>query len=109
TNPIGVLVLLLRGIKWVAVRTPAAVSLAFPAIVSGIGNAGYTLAMFVAGVFIHVHSERRTLCFVDATLGAALGYSFGSAIIGAVAGAVLGVVNYELISVRWLKLASASN
>jgi len=58
---------------------------------------------FFVRVFIYVHSERRTLCFVDATLGAGIGFFFGSAIIGAIAGAVLGAVNYELISVRWLK------
>ncbi len=58
----------------------------------------------VVRVFIYVHSARRTICFVDATIGAAAGYYFGSAAIGAVVGAVLGVVNYELVSIRWLKL-----
>lgn len=65
---------------------------------------GREIGRFVARVFIYVHSERRTLCFVDATLGAGIGFFCGSAIIGVVAGAALGVVNYELVSVRWLKL-----
>ena len=68
---------------------------------------GKTLGMFIAGVFVYVHSKRRTICFVDAALGAAIGYTFGSAIVGAVAGAVLGIINYEVISVRWLKLTPA--
>ncbi len=59
---------------------------------------------FVNG-FIYVHSERRTLCFVDATIGASFGFGFGSAIVGAFVGAMLGLVNYEFVSVRMLKLA----
>ncbi len=64
------------------------------------------LKAFTVGVFIYVHSERRTLCFVDAAIGASIGYAFGSAVIGAIAGTALGVINYEIVSVRWLKLAS---
>lgn len=60
---------------------------------------------FIVRTFIYVHSERRTLCFVDATLGAVVGFFFGSAIIGVAVGTVLGFVNYEIVSVRWLKLA----
>lgn len=60
---------------------------------------------FVVRTFIYIHSERRTICFVDATLGAVAGFSFGSAIIGVVVGAILGFINYEIVSVRWLKLA----
>lgn len=59
---------------------------------------------FVNG-FIYVHSDRRTLCFVDATIGASFGFGFGSAIVGAFVGAMLGLVNYEFVSVRMLKLA----
>ncbi|HXK31292.1 MAG TPA: hypothetical protein VJZ94_00875, partial [Candidatus Paceibacterota bacterium] len=66
------------------------------------------IAQFVAGVFVYVHSQRRTICFIDATIGATIGYFFGSAIIGAIAGALLGVINYEIVSVRWLRLVPAS-
>lgn len=62
---------------------------------------------FVVRTFVYVHSERRTLCFVDATLGAVVGFSLGSAVLGAVVGAVLGFVNYEFVSIRWLKLVPA--
>lgn len=60
---------------------------------------------FVLTFVRYIHSERRTLCFIDAALGATVGYYFGSAVIGAVVGAILGVINYELVSVRWLKLS----
>lgn len=62
---------------------------------------------FVIKVFVYVHSERRTLCFLDATLGATAGFFIGSAIAGAVIGAILGVINYEIVSTRWLKLVPA--
>ena len=103
-NPIGMLYWMLVGFGWVAVRTPHAVKMGALTAHHAVINGVRITKLFVARVFIHVHSERRTLCFVDATLGAAIGYSFGSAAIGAIAGAVLGVVNYELISVRWLSL-----
>jgi hypothetical protein len=41
---------------------------------------------------------------VDSALGAASGYYFGSAILGGVVGMILGLVNYEIVSIRWLKL-----
>ncbi len=102
---VGLGIGVVRGICYAAISSPKA------AVVVGsvLKAARKRLLQFVAGVFFYVHSERRTLCFVDATLGAAIGYSFGSAIIGAVAGAFLGVLNYELISVRWLKLAPAKS
>lgn len=59
---------------------------------------------FFVRAFVYVHSERRTLCFVDATLGAIAGFFLGSAITGALIGAVLGGINYEIVSVKWLKL-----
>lgn len=60
-------------------------------------------------LFKLIHSETRLLCGVDAAIGAAIGYYFGSPIIGALAGGLLGVINYEMVSKRWLKLAPASN
>jgi hypothetical protein len=76
-------------------------------IFQAIGSAAKIVWAFIALVFVYVHSARRTICFVDATLGAAIGFSYGSAIIGFVAGFALGVINYEIISVRLLKLAPA--
>lgn len=64
------------------------------------------LCQFVAGVFVYVHSSQRTLCFVNATLGAATGYFLGSTFIGACAGAILGFVSHKLVSVCWLQITS---
>ncbi|MBI2048984.1 MAG: hypothetical protein HYT29_00910 [Parcubacteria group bacterium] len=60
---------------------------------------------FARYMFLYAHSSRRVLCFTDAALGAAAGYQFGSALAGAVIGGALGLLNYELVSVRWLGLA----
>lgn len=59
---------------------------------------------FVPSFLRLIHSEVRLLCAVDAAIGAGIGYFAGSALIGALAGAAIGVVNFELISKRWLKL-----
>jgi len=66
-----------------------------------------TVKQFAVGAFFYVHSERRKICFVDATLGATAGYFLGSAIAGALIGAILGIVNYEIVSIRWLKIVPA--
>lgn len=107
-NPIAAALAALRGLKWIAVRTPSAIARAVPATINGVRRMWHTVAQFVVGVFIYVHSQRRMICFVDATIGAAIGYSFGSAIIGAIAGAILGVINYEIVSVRLLRLVPSS-
>ncbi|MEK7659967.1 MAG: hypothetical protein AAB343_02080 [Patescibacteria group bacterium] len=107
-NPISAVLGSFRGMKWVAVRTPSAIARAVSATISSVRYTASTIAQFVAGIFVYVHSQRRTICFVDATIGAAIGYSFGSAIIGAVAGALLGVLNYEIVSVRLLQLVPSS-
>lgn len=92
-NPVGATLAICRGLILVVPRAPSVVA-----------QAGRIISKFVVEVFIYVHSERRTLCFVDATIGASIGYAFGSSIIGALAGVVLGILNYEVVSVRWLKL-----
>lgn len=71
----------------------------------------YTFTCFVTEVlkrtFILVHSEIRLLCFIDSALGSLVGYYTGNVLLGACAGLFLGVINYELISLRWLKLVKA--
>ncbi len=107
-NPVAVVVIAvrygLRGLHYGIIHAPDAAATTRSVAKDVIK----TIGVFVAGVFVYVHSQRRTICFVDATIGAAIGYSFGSAIIGAIAGALLGVVNYEIVSVRWLRLVPAS-
>jgi hypothetical protein len=72
-------------------------------VVKGIAMIGRFLRYF----FVLVHSEVRLLCGLDAAFGAAVGYYFGNAIVGAIAGGIFGVINYEVISRRWLKLVPA--
>jgi len=58
-------------------------------------------------LFKLIHSDLRLLCGIDAAIGAAIGYLSHNALIGALAGGALGVVNFELVSKRWLKLVRA--
>ena len=54
-------------------------------------------------MFIRIHSDRRLISGVDALLGSAIGYFAGSAAVGALSGGILGIVNYAMITERWLK------
>lgn len=60
------------------------------------------LGRFLRELFLRIHSQERLICGVDALLGALVGTYAGSAIVGALVGGVLGVVNYELVTLRWL-------
>jgi len=51
-----------------------------------------------------VHSDMRLLCLVDSAIGGTAGYYLGNPIIGGIIGALCGLLNYELVSVRWLRL-----
>ena len=63
------------------------------------------IGRFIKTVFVLVHSNERLLCMVDAAIGVAVFHFTGNNIfLGMLAGGVLGVVNYEIISVRILKL-----
>ncbi|MCH7883134.1 hypothetical protein IIA95_01830 [Patescibacteria group bacterium] len=62
--------------------------------------------------FCAVHSNKRTLCFVDTVIavliGGVAGYSYGSLLygmlIGVPFGILLGIASFEILSVRLLKL-----
>ncbi len=103
-NPIAVTVAALRGLKKAAVESPPAIKRAVPTVITRGREVWRATSQFAVSVFVFIHSQRRTVCFVDATIGAVIGYSFGSAIIGAVTGAILGVINYEIVSVRLLRV-----
>ncbi len=62
------------------------------------------VAWFVKLVFVQIHSDVRLLCFLDSALGAGIGYFAGDPLMGGIAGGLLGVLNFELVSKRWLKL-----
>lgn len=76
-------------------------------IMRGIWAAVRAVGRFIARVFKLIHSDVRTICFVDATIGATIGYFVGSALLGGLLGAAAGLFNYEVVSIRWLKLAPA--
>lgn len=69
-------------------------------------------ARFVRLVFIYIHSTARVVCFVDTALGVAVAYTLvaptlQAMLAGGAFGLVFGVLDYELISVRLLKLVPA--
>ncbi len=76
-----------------------------PRAVTATGRGLKVLGTFLWTAFVYVHSARRTLCFTDAAIGATVGYLCGNALWGALVGGVLGFLNYELVAVRWLKVA----
>lgn len=92
-----------RGLWWIIRRTPKAVAVAAIAIGRGLVAFVRFLPQFGWQVFIRIHSEMRILCGTDAALGAAVGYFAGSALLGAVVGGLFGVVNYALVTERWLR------
>ena len=72
----------------------------------GIAFVIYGLAMFTKYLFVEIHSKRRLLCMMDAALGVGLGYlvDYGLAglVIGTIAGGLFGLLNFEVVSKRWL-------
>ncbi len=96
--------IVIRSILYAIPKIPGWWRIAHPVIWLGLKST----ANFMGYAFAHVHSQRRTICFVDAALGSMIGYTFGSAILGAAAGALLGILNYEIVSLRVLKLTPAT-
>lgn len=86
----------------------------------GIGYLFYFFAKFLWWLFRLVHSHERVLCGVDGALGGVAAFFMASrmeltgaerlaaAVAGGLMGAAIGVLNYKLVSVRWLKLAASS-
>ena len=103
TNPIGMLYWAFVGLAWVAVRAPSALS----RFVSSVSQTARTLKQFIVGVLVYVHSEGRRIALTDTFFCTIVGSFVESAIIGVVVGAVVSYVDYELISVRLLKLIPA--
>lgn len=65
------------------------------------------LMLTVWHLFKLIHSDLRLLCGVDASIGATIGIFAHNPIIGAIAGGLIGVLDFELVSKRWLKLVPA--
>lgn len=104
-NVIGLSIWLIFLVGWLLWNAIIRIPRAYIATYHGIGWLIRQASLFLKHLFIQIHSQRRVLCFVDASFGAAAGFYFGNAIIGMAVGALLGLLNYELVSVRWLKLA----
>jgi hypothetical protein len=69
------------------------------------------LGRFSKNLFLIIHDDLRLLCAVDAMIGASTCYalnhffgysSFLAVVTGTISGGLLGVLNYELISKRWI-------
>jgi hypothetical protein len=80
---------LFNGILWLICRAPRAV---------------WAIGAFLSRLLKFTHSEIRLLCGIDAAVGAAVGYYFGKAVWGILAGVLWGVLNFEVISILWLKV-----
>ncbi|MFZ5365138.1 MAG: hypothetical protein ACOZBH_02995 [Patescibacteria group bacterium] len=83
-----------------------------------VGRAGMVLGRFFKHLFLFIHSEIRLLCAIDSLCGVISGYLISRAyslsllagvLVGMAAGALLGLVNYQLVSVRVLKVAPKRN
>lgn len=86
----------------------ALISSVFGAITSMLG----AFLSFGKRVYRYYHTTQSRICFTYATLFSVLAYWFGSPLellfVWAITGALVAVLDYELISVRWLKLAPSN-
>lgn len=64
--------------------------------------------VFAKTLFRLTHSDLALLCAVDAAIGVTIGYHYHDAILGAIAGGLWGVINFEFVSIRFLKLVPAT-
>jgi hypothetical protein len=106
-NPLVALVWWLpQGLWWVAPKVwrIAIAKKTYRPVVVGAWQAARWCWDFACAVFTLIHSDERLICLADSMMGAAVGYLWSSPVVGAIIGAILGVLNYEIVSVRWLKL-----
>lgn len=88
------------GLWWCLKKTPFVLLLA----AKGLKLLIILAALFIARVFVLIHSDIRLLCMIDAMIGTAVGHFMGSAVIGMLAGGIVGVLNYVIVSRRILHL-----
>jgi len=107
TNPVGIV---FRCIVFSIEFSIAAIAAAVPELPSAIrsllrwfARTVMNIPRFIWLVFLKIHNEVRLLCGVDAFIGAGAGFLMGSALIGAVVGGLLGLLNYALVTERWLR------
>lgn len=100
---------LLKGGWWLLKGSPSILAAVFWAVIIGAIVATKFTARFGKLLFREIHSDLRMLCGLDAAIGTVIGYFAGSAIIGALAGGLWGALNFEILSIRVLKLVSAEH
>ena len=65
----------------------------------------FVLFIFSWETFKYVHSDEAIVCLAYSAVGVIIGhFANQNALAGAITGAILGRVNYQIISVRWLKV-----
>ena len=106
TNPVSVFFWhlprgLFFGARWLISGIPEAIKVCIISV--------RFLKNFTMTLFRLIHSELRLLCAVDAAIGTAIGYFAGNLLAGAIAGGLLGVINYEIITVRVMRVAGAKS
>ncbi len=87
------------GYFWLMWQVPKGIKLFCKAV-----SIGFTFAWHL---FKLIHSEERLLCGVDAAIGAMIGFYWNNAIVGAIVGGLWGVLNFEILSIRVLRLVPA--
>ena len=80
------------GILWIIARIPR--------IIQFCGT-------FIATAFRYVHSNARLLFSIDVAIGVAIGYYTGNALLGGLAGGCWWLLDWHLISVRYMGLKAA--
>lgn len=94
----------LKGGWWLLRNSPSLINEMTVAIAIGISAAAKFTVRFGRFFFREIHSDIRMLCGLDAAIGTVIGYFAGSAVIGALAGGLWGALNFEILSIRILKL-----
>lgn len=101
--------------RWVAKGITFSVYVLIVVILYLFGHLVEFLWRFLVNLFKLIHSDKRLLCGTDAALGVAVSYTwltslgnpFVMVIGGGLIGAALGILNWELVSKRWLGVAEA--
>lgn len=106
-NPVVLLIAIIVGMLCMVAWSLFSIVRHWRKILRGVATAVLTTGRLIKRVFVLIHSDVRTICLVDATIGATVGYFLASAWLGGAIGAAAGLINYEFISIRWLKLAPA--
>lgn len=99
----GIGIAFIHFVKWIALLGKALIKL-FGVLLTGILEVPRLLKI----VFIAIHSNLRVLCMIDAALGAGIALvcltGQYAPIFGAIIGGVVGVIQYNIVSIRILKL-----